>query len=361
MRRILSVILTLIVVAPAVLRADFSYTQTTRVTGGSLLNMTRFMPGMGSLKDPQSRTIAVKGGKMVTYDKDLATIIDPDGETITQIDFKKKQYSVTTFAEMKQAFLAMQQQMQQAQLQLQQAQAQAQAQQGAPPVNPLESIKISVNETGQSKVISGLNTKQFVLSFDVAPPPDAPAGLPPAKTTMDAWLTPTLPGYEEVTQVEMKMASKMAELSPGASPMAMFRPDVAKTASAMAQEMSKMKGIPVYETFTMGGFAPQGPNVGEAAKDAAKDAGKEAAVQGALGRTRLGGLGGALGGLGRKKEEPKKAEQQQEPVLQPTTLMEQVTEITNLSSTVDATKFQVPVGFKQVENELKKISQKQQQ
>jgi hypothetical protein len=38
--------------------------------------------------------------------------------------------------------------------------------------------------------------------------------------------------------------------------------------------------------------------------------------------------------------------------------MEQVTEITNISSTVDASKFQVPAGFKQVENELKKMSQK---
>jgi hypothetical protein len=167
MRRIATLILTLIVFAPSALRADFSYTQTTRVTGGSLLNMTRFMPGMGSIKDPQSHTIAVKGGKMVTYDKDTATIMDPDGETVTTIDFKKKQYSVITFNEMKQALQAMQQQMQ-AQLQ------QAQAQQGAPAVNPLDSIKISVKDTGQTKVISGLDTKQFVLSFDIVPPPNAP-------------------------------------------------------------------------------------------------------------------------------------------------------------------------------------------
>ncbi len=353
MRRIATLILTFFVFAPSVLRADFSYTQTTRVTGGSLLNMTRFMPGAGSLKDPQTHTIAVKAGKMVTYDNNTATIVDPDGETITQIDFKKKQYSVITFNEMKQAFQAMQQQMQQMQAQLQQAQAQ----QGVPAVDPLDSIKISVKDTGQSKVISGLNTKQFVLTFEIAPPPNAPAGLPASTTTMDAWLAPTLPGYDEVTQVGVKMASKMAELAPGANPMAMYRPDIAKTVNAMSQEMSKMKGIPVYETLTMGGFAPQLPNVGEAVKDSAKEAGKEAAIQGALGRSRLGGLGGALGGLGRKKEEPQQA-QQQELVLQPATLMEQVTEITNMSSTVDASKFQVPAGFKQVENELKKLSQK---
>jgi len=358
MRRIATLILTFVVFAPSVLRADFSYTQTTRVTGGTLLNMSRFMPGAGAIKEPQTHTIAVKGGKMVTYDNNMATIIDPDGETMTQIDFKKKQYSVITFAEMKQALQALQQQMQQMQAQ----QQQSEAQQGMPPVNPLEAIKISVSDTGQSKVISGLDTKQFVLTMEIAPPQGAPAGQPPAKTTMDAWVAPTLPGYEEVTQVGAKMASKMAELSPGANPMAMFRPDVAKTASSMAQEMSKMKGIPVYETLTMAGFAPATPNLGEAAKDSAKDAAKESAIQGALGRSRLGGLGGALGALGRKKEEPKKDESkqttQQEVVLQPVTLMEQVTEITNLSSTVDASKFSVPAGFKQVDNEMKKLSQK---
>jgi hypothetical protein len=351
MRRVAAWIVTFLVFAPSALRADFSYTQTTRVTGGSLLNMTRFMPGAGSIREPQTHTIAVKDGKMVTYDKDTATIIDPDAETMTQIDFKKKQYSVITFAEMKQALQALQQQMQQMQAQLQGEQA--------PALNPLEAVKVTVNDTGQSKVISGLNTKQFILTMEVAPPPNAPAGLPPNKTTMDAWITPTLPGYEEVTQVGLKMAAKMAELTPGTNPMAMFRPDVAKTANAMAQEMSKMQGIPVYETLTMAGFAPSGPNVGEAVKDGAKDAAKESAIQGALGRSRLGGLAG-LGGLGRKKDEPPKQapQQTQEVTLQPVTLMEQVTEITNLASTADASKFSVPAGFKQVENEMKKLGQR---
>jgi hypothetical protein len=38
--------------------------------------------------------------------------------------------------------------------------------------------------------------------------------------------------------------------------------------------------------------------------------------------------------------------------------MEQVTEITNLSATVDSSKFAVPAGFKQVEHELKKLDKK---
>ena len=351
MRRIL-IVLAVLVLGGAAVSADFSYSQTTRVTGGTLLNMTRFMPGAGQIKEPKTHTIAVKGGKMVTYDADSATIIDADAETMTQIDFKKKQYAVITFAEMKQAMQAMRAQLAQAQAQL------AQAQQQAPPVNPLEGMKVSVNETGQTKVISGLNTKQYILTMEMG---GAPAGTPPTtpsnKTTMDSWMAPTLPGYEEVTAFGVKMASKMSDLAtPGMNPMAMFREDVAASVKTMAAEMSKMSGIPVYQTMTMTGMQASGPSAGDAAKGAAVDAAGQAAAGAALGRSRLGGLAG-IGGLGRKKQEEAKPAEPAAPVnLQPVVLMEQVTEISSLAATVDASKFSVPTGFKQVEHEMKKLA-----
>ena len=351
MRRIL-IVIAVLVLGGAAVSADFSYSQTTRVTGGTLLNMTRFMPGAGQIKEPKTHTIAVKGGKMVTYDADSATIIDADAETMTQIDFKKKQYAVITFAEMKQAMQAMRAQLAQAQAQL------AQTQQQAPTVNPLEGMKVSVNETGQTKVISGLNTKQYILTMEMG---TAPAGAPPNtpsnKTTMDTWMAPTLPGYEEVTAFGVKMASKLSDLAtPGMNPMAMFREDVAASVKTMATEMSKMSGIPVYQTMTMTGMQASGPSAGDAAKGAAVDAAGQAAAGAALGRTRLGGLAG-IGGLGRKKaEEPKPAEQAAQVPLQPVVLMEQVTEISSLAATVDASKFAVPTGFKQVEHEMKKLA-----
>ena len=351
MRGILSVIAVLVLGGAAV-SADFSYTQTTRVTGGTLLNMTRFMPGAGQIKEPKTHTIAVKGGKMVTYDADSATIIDADAETMTQIDFKKKQYAVITFAEMKQAMQAMRAQLAQAQAQA------AQTQQQAPQVNPLEAMKVTVNETGQTKVISGLNTKQYILTMEMG---GAPAGTPPTtpsnKTTMDSWMAPTLPGYEEVTAFGVKMASKMSDLAtPGMNPMAMFREDVAASVKTMAAEMSKMSGIPVYQTMTMTGMQASGPSAGDAAKGAAVDAAGQAAAGAALGRSRLGGLAG-IGGLGRKKQEEAKPAEPAAPVnLQPVVLMEQVTEISSLAATVDASKFAVPTGFKQVEHEMKKLA-----
>lgn len=351
------IVIAVLVLGAATVSADFSYTQTTRVTGGTLLNMGRFMPGAGQLKEPKTQTIAVKGDRMVTYDADSAIIVDADAETMTQIDFKKKQYAVITFAEMKQAMQALRAQLAQAQAQLAQAQQQTPT---TPQVNPLDAVKVSVNETGQTKVMSGLNTRQYILTMEIgAAPAGAPAGTPSNKTTMDTWMAPTLPGYEEVTAFGVKMASKMSDLAtPGMNPMAMFREDVARSVNTMAAEMSKMSGIPVYQTMTMTGMQPSGPSASDAAKGAAADAAGQAAAGAALGRTRLGGLAGGLAGFGRKKqEEPKPADNQAaQATLQPVVLMEQVTELTALSATVDASKFAVPTGFRQVEHEMKKLA-----
>jgi hypothetical protein len=251
--------------------------------------MTRFMPGAGQIKEPKTHTIAVKGGKMVTYDADSATIIDADAETMTQIDFKKKQYAVITFAEMKQAMQAMRAQLAQAQAQL------AQTQQQAPQVNPLEAMKVSVNETGQTKVISGLNTKQYILTMEMGGR-SRPVHHPIHPPTRRPWIR----GWRRRFQAMRKSPRSASRWrrrcpisrTPGMNPMAMFREDVAASVKTMAAEMSKMSGIPVYQTMTMTGMQASGPSAGDAAKGAAVDAAGQAAAGAALGRSRLGGLAG---------------------------------------------------------------------
>ena len=124
-------------------------------------------------------------------------------------------------------------------------------------------------------------------------------------------MTPKILGYDEVSQFALKLASKMSDFMPDIGNFGMSRPDIAKSANAMSKEMSKINGIPVYETFTMRGVQPAGsgvPSLGDAVKEGAKQGAEEGtrdAVRSRLGR--LGGVGG-LGGLGRKKEEPPKEE-----------------------------------------------------
>ena len=88
---------------PAVLLADFSYEQTTKMTGGAMMGMMRMVGAFSKQAlEPIQGTVSVKGNKMVHSSKDRAEVIDLDSETFTGIDFAKKTYSVMTFAEMAQ-------------------------------------------------------------------------------------------------------------------------------------------------------------------------------------------------------------------------------------------------------------------
>src|ERR1700745_3575377 len=90
----------------ASLHADFAYTETTQITGGSMLGLMK-MAGAFSRQarqagDPIVSTVAIKGNRMAHINPDHSEIIDLDAETITTIDNLKKQYTVMTFAQMKQ-------------------------------------------------------------------------------------------------------------------------------------------------------------------------------------------------------------------------------------------------------------------
>ena len=88
----------------AALRADFSYQETTQMTGGALVSILRLGgPFTRKAREPIVSTVLIKGNRMATLGKDTSTIIDLDKETITEINLAKKNYSVMTFAQMRQA------------------------------------------------------------------------------------------------------------------------------------------------------------------------------------------------------------------------------------------------------------------
>src|ERR1700694_1434726 len=96
-------VLVLLACLPACLLADFSYEQSTKITGGMMAGMMKFAGAFSKqAREPIQSTVAIKGNRMVQSSKDRATVTDLDNETITEINFPKKTYSVVTFAEMKQ-------------------------------------------------------------------------------------------------------------------------------------------------------------------------------------------------------------------------------------------------------------------
>lgn len=341
--------------------ADYSYKQTSQLTGGAFLKVLKMLPGGGKATQPVVTRISIQGNRMLTENADGFQVIDLDKETMTDVNLKDKSYTVITFAEMKAAMEAMMRKMNQ----------QSNNQQ-APSANV--EMKIEVKETGAAKQMGGLDTKEFLLLLGWKVK-DAKTGQT-ADMSMDnqMWMAADLPGYEEVRKFHLRMAEKI-QWAPGmaSNAMAAMQPNVQEGMAKMAKEAQKLKGVPVQQVTKMkmagqNGEVPdlpefQLPGMREAmAEEVSRTAGDEAANQTARAAAgRFGGLaGGALGGMMRgpgkkKEEEPKPASQTKAQNKGDGTYMEVTTTTSDWSTDpVDASRFNVPAGFKQVEHPMKK-------
>jgi hypothetical protein len=320
----------IVVVAAGTLFADFSYDQTTKITGGAMAGAMKVVGVLSrQAAQPVKTTTLLKGDRMATVSADSLQVIDLSRETVTEINLKNRTYSVVTFAQMAQAMEA--------------AFKKASADSGTKTdVN----FKASVQETGQTKTISGLDTREVILKM-VLEATDKDSGNKGAMNMVsNIWLARSVPGYGELRDFQQRMAAKLAWM-PGSSAFAQGRGDMAKAFSDLAKESAKLDGVPVLQIVSMGGSA-EGQAGQQQAQPRQQEEQSAPSIGGALGR--LGGLGG----LGRRKqtEEPKQGQQTASSGA-PGTLMELTTESSNFSSaSVDASKFEVPAGFKQVESEM---------
>ena len=331
----------LTILPAACLLADFSYEQTSKLTGGAMASMMK-VAGVFSkqAQEPIRTTIAVKGDRMVTLTgNNNATVIDLSKETFTEIDFQKKNYSVMTFAEMKQFLEEM-------------AKKQKQPDAGE------TKFKVSVNETGQTRQISGFDTREMILKMEMEVQDKKSNASGSFVMTADMWIAPKVAGYDEIANFHRRMAEKI-NWAPGGG-MMMSSSEVSKGMAELYKEGSKLNGMPVLQMIRMGGPGgdAQAQQQGQPAAPQQQQQAEKPSVGGALGGA-LGGRLGGLGGFGRKKK-PAAEEQQPAPAAQAeqapaqqqggaASLLEMTTELSNFSgAAVDASKFEVPSGFKLV-------------
>ena len=377
-------LIALAVAVPTASFADFRYDETTKVTGGSIVSMTKFLGAFSKnarqITDPVNSTILVKGNRKAHITKDSTEIIDLDHETITNIDHVKKQYSVTTFQEMKAA-------MEEAAKKAEQQQAQAQPpQQPTPPPSgppPEMHFKVNVNNTGLSKPVAGLSAKQTILKMSLEAKDQKTGQSGNMAMNNDMWMVPEIPGYSEIHDFDERMASKMDRGYSDAMPALMTpqtlqaQPGMFTGMSDMATEMSKLHGVPVSQVMrigstTDGSFLPadseaalpqsNGPNVGQAASNAVGDAATNAATSTAeskiTSKVPLPGFGG-FGGFHKKKDQQQQQQATQKAPAQTwAVLMETSVEMTNFSSaSIDPSLFNVPAGYTKVPSEYQKAHQ----
>ena len=325
--------------------ADFTYQETSTITGGMMLSMMK-VAGVFSkqAREPIQATVAVKGDRMVHRTGTTASVIDLESQTITHIDFQKKQYSVMTFEEMKQMMEQMQQK----------AQKNDKAEM---------TFKVSSTATGKTKQVSGMEARELILKMEMEGTDKEKGQKGGMTVTTDMWVASGIPGYDEVRDFHRRMAEKL-NWTPGGS-MFQSNPQVSEGMAQVYKEMARLDGMPVQQLISMGitgqaGAAGDGSGTQQQPPPQQQQQTQQQAPPTSVG----GALGGALGGrfgLGRKKQadQPAAANSGEQgggqPSGAPGSMLEMTTELSTFSANpVDASLFAVPAGFKKVESDMKR-------
>jgi hypothetical protein len=319
-------IVAIVLLTAATLPADFTYQETSTITGGAVASMMKLAGVFSkSAREPIQSTVSVKGDRMMHRSKDHASVIDLNSQTITSIDYQKKTYSTMTFEEMKQQLEQMQQKMKKND-------------------KAEVSFKVQAKNTGNTKQINGLDCKEMILTMTMEGTDKESGKTGSMVVTTDMWIAPGAPGYQQVRNFYRRMAEKMA-WTPGGN-MFMASPEAAKGMAEVYKEVSKLDGVPVQQLISMGAEGqPGAPSQSQ---------------QPQMAKPTIGGILGGRIGLRTKKSSSEAPPPQQQPQTPsnnaPNSLLEMTTELSGFSSApVDDSQFAVPAGFKKVEPEMKRM------
>ena len=348
-------------------RADFKYTQQSKMTGGALMGMTKalgvFSKSARQANQAQISSTMVKGNRMR---EESATgevqIIDLDGRRFIHVDPANKTYSIVTFDEFKAA-------MQRAQERAKEERAKETAKHPEAQ-NVKMTPKFDAQVTGASRNILGLTANEMKMTMAMEVQSDDPKAQQQAQAgaltvNSDAWMA-EVPGYDELQSFRIKMSKELNWFpSTMASTMNMGNPQMGPAMEEFKKNSAKVKGMPLVQTVDIGMSAtnaqqaqtgqPANQTPPPASQPQTQDNSTPTDAKGAITKQ----LGGMFGGFGKKKkqDQPTRPTDQNstgstssQPASNSNALMQMTTEITNFSSdSLDKSLFDVPAGYAQVQ------------
>jgi len=291
--RIAIVALPLMTLATAPAYAEVKTRDKTQVKfEGMLGRMFNLFGGKSAKEGVEGRT-AVKGNRKATLNDTGGTIVDLSEEKIYDIDVKKKQYTVTTFEELRRRMREAQEKAKQ------QVDREEPRQKQEDPQKPTKEYEVDfdVKDTGQKKQIAGYDAKNTVVTITVREKGRTLDEAGGVVMTNDMWLGPAIPQLKELYDFEIKYAKQLqgpeaAAISAEqmAAMLAMF-PLIGKATDRMQKDAGKLAGTPLETTTTFEAVRSKDQLI-EAQESSAKSSSG-------------GGIGGLLAKKMIKKEEPK--------------------------------------------------------
>lgn len=329
----------------ATLCADLSYVETTNLTGGSMAGAMKFAGklGGGGFNNMQTH-VYVSGDLLARIDERTGSIINLKDQTVTNIDYKRGEYSVMTFAEMRQA--------------IEQAQAEARAkmekQKKKNDGDVQMKFNVDVKDPGRTAVVSGFKAKEMILliTAEFADQKNGNSGAMNIATNM--WMSTEIPGYKEMQDFYRRMSESIA-WNPSSSMLAGMQEgfDMGESMAKLQEHAAKLEGATVKQIMRMGGSSDGLQQLTQ--EDQEKVAAAQEQNGGGSGVLK-GALGG-FGGFGRKKDRDPEPRQNSgaATAAEAGVLMEMTTLYSDFSNAaIPADKFRPDPSFKRVESKMLK-------
>jgi hypothetical protein len=290
---------------------------------GMLGRMFNLFGGKSAKEGVEGRT-AVKGNRKATLTDSGGTIIDLSEEKVYDLDMKKKQYTVTTFEELRRR-------MREAEERARKEADKEQPSEKGEPQKPNKEYEVDfdVKDTGQKKQIAGYDTKNTVVTITVREKGKTLEEAGGIVMTNDMWLGPKVPQMKELADFDLRYWKQLQgpqAVSVSAEQMAAVLatfPLVSKAMERMQKDGDKLAGTPLDTTTTFESVK---------SKDQLTAAQQQSSSSGGG-----GGIGGLLAKKIIKKEEPKAR----------STIFTTHHEVLEIATTVTPADLAIPADFKE--------------
>jgi hypothetical protein len=327
----------LIAVSGFAINADVRTDQKTKFQLAGALGRVVSMFGGKGAREGVTSTVALKGNRKLTQTDNSGQIIDLAEEKVYEIDFKKKNYKVVTFADIRREFEEAQRKAQEEQRKAEAKEAKENKTAERDPNAKEVEVDFSVKNTGEKKTINGFDTHQAIAIVTVREKGKKLEESGGLVMTSDMWLAPRNPALKEIADFDLKYAQKVygstiagASAQDMAAAMAMY-PQMKQAIARMNAEGGKVDGTPILTTITM-----------EAVKSAEQMA-EEAKAGSSSGGGTPTSVGGLLGGIARRRAQNNNNDAPKDRA----TVLTTSVEVLKMTTTVGADEVAIPAGFKE--------------
>ena len=230
--------------APAV-HADVKKSEKTQIKFEGMMGRVMGMAGGNAAKDGVTSSVSVKGHRKATVSDQTGRIIDLSEEKVYDLDYKKKEYRVTTFAQLRE-------QMRQAQAEAAKAAKDMPAEErGQPgPTGSSAEASVDVKETGETKMIAGHKTKQVIVTITLREKGKTLEEGGGMVLTTENWVGPRIAALDEVGQFDLKFikavyGDSMTAMGQQFVSMSAMYPGLEKLMARTEEQMKKLDGTPL--------------------------------------------------------------------------------------------------------------------